>query len=402
MTTENCVFDSLRARGSLTGTSGILLISAGGRIRNNTFTNFVGRYDFAKAIAISGSHPAGIEIAHNEFPGNTAVGGSANALDIVGATGLSVHHNIFHHNILDDFPEASVIVASSSGLIHNNTFALNNGGLLVTDGESLIVRNNIFAFNTFSGAIPELSDFDYNLSYQNEADNNTGPNGLQGDPIFFNPEVGDYRILWKSPAVDAGDPNVLFIDPDGSRNDIGAFSASELRLPVAMATRILGGIVEPNDNPTFVWDFTDTLGSQFAYEIEVGIDNDWSIVENWSSGPTSSTVSSATYNGLPLNEGTKYFYRVRVNNGSNWGDWRVASFLATCCIDAGDANDDGSVNIADITFLIARIFAGGPGSTCAGQADANGSGKVNIADVTFLINRIFAGGPAPVCGTTGA
>ncbi|MCH7879843.1 MAG: hypothetical protein IH914_11085 [candidate division Zixibacteria bacterium] len=26
----------------------------------------------------------------------------------------------------------------------------------------------------------------------------------------------------------------------------------------------------------------------------------------------------------------------------------------------GDANGDGAVNIADVTFLIARIFAGGP------------------------------------------
>jgi len=73
-----------------------------------------------------------------------------------------------------------------------------------------------------------------------------------------------------------------------------------------------------------------------------------------------------------------------------------------CCCDlAGDANNDGSVNIADITFLIKRIFAGGTASPCCEEGDANDDGSVNIADVTYLIARIFAGGPAPNCGPAG-
>ena len=77
----------------------------------------------------------------------------------------------------------------------------------------------------------------------------------------------------------------------------------------------------------------------------------------------------------------------------------------TCCETAGNANGDllNKVNIADVTFLIARIFAGGVVPPCCAQANANGDdkGKVNIADVTFLIARIFAGGPPPVCGPAG-
>ncbi len=76
--------------------------------------------------------------------------------------------------------------------------------------------------------------------------------------------------------------------------------------------------------------------------------------------------------------------------------------LNICCCDlAGDANNSGSVNIADVTFLIARIFAGGAAPPCCEEGDADGSGGVNIADVTFLIARIFAGGPAPSCGPAG-
>ncbi len=74
---------------------------------------------------------------------------------------------------------------------------------------------------------------------------------------------------------------------------------------------------------------------------------------------------------------------------------------AGCCLTPGDANNDNSTNIADVTFLITRIFDAGPAPICADQADATGDNSVNIADVTFLIARIFSDGAAPVCGTTG-
>jgi choice-of-anchor B domain-containing protein len=74
----------------------------------------------------------------------------------------------------------------------------------------------------------------------------------------------------------------------------------------------------------------------------------------------------------------------------------------TCCVVAGDANSDGSFNIADVTFGIARIFSGGPAPVCQDQADADGDNTFNITDVTYCIARIFSGGPAPVCGTTGS
>ena len=80
----------------------------------------------------------------------------------------------------------------------------------------------------------------------------------------------------------------------------------------------------------------------------------------------------------------------------------LAVEVSGCCQTAGDANHDTNVNISDVTFLIARIFAGGAAPMCNDEADANGDNNVNIADVTYLIARIFAGGPAPVCGNTGS
>jgi hypothetical protein len=62
----------------------------------------------------------------------------------------------------------------------------------------------------------------------------------------------------------------------------------------------------------------------------------------------------------------------------------------------GDANNSGSLNGLDVTYLI-NYFKGGSsiclGCPCGG--DANNSGNANGLDVIFLVNY-FKGGPAPV------
>ena len=71
-----------------------------------------------------------------------------------------------------------------------------------------------------------------------------------------------------------------------------------------------------------------------------------------------------------------------------------------CCKNPGNANGDvqGKVNIADITFLIARIFAGGLAPSCCEEADCNGDGKIDIRDIMCLICRLF--GPSFLCPLT--
>jgi len=61
---------------------------------------------------------------------------------------------------------------------------------------------------------------------------------------------------------------------------------------------------------------------------------------------------------------------------------------------SGDADNNGSVTVADVFFLINYIFAGG--QPPIGCSDANGSLTVDVADVFYLINYLFAAGPAPV------
>lgn len=71
---------------------------------------------------------------------------------------------------------------------------------------------------------------------------------------------------------------------------------------------------------------------------------------------------------------------------------------ACCCIGIrGDVNGDGAdANILDLTFMVDRIFRGGPPPGCPNEADVNGDGAPgNILDLTYLVDRIFRGGPPP-------
>ena len=62
---------------------------------------------------------------------------------------------------------------------------------------------------------------------------------------------------------------------------------------------------------------------------------------------------------------------------------------------AGDANDDGTLNIADAAFIIKYIFDGTEVPNPLTSGDANGDGDVNIADASHLINYIFFNGLPP-------
>lgn len=70
----------------------------------------------------------------------------------------------------------------------------------------------------------------------------------------------------------------------------------------------------------------------------------------------------------------------------------------------GDANADGSVDVADPVFILLYLFAGGPSPGCADAADADDDGAVALPDAIALLGHLFRGDPPPgpafgVCAT---
>ena len=57
--------------------------------------------------------------------------------------------------------------------------------------------------------------------------------------------------------------------------------------------------------------------------------------------------------------------------------------------DFGDANDDGTVNAADIVEVVNYIMGNPSDGFNEAAADANGDGVVNAADIVMIVNIIM-------------
>ncbi|MDP3025475.1 MAG: dockerin type I repeat-containing protein [candidate division Zixibacteria bacterium] len=82
--------------------------------------------------------------------------------------------------------------------------------------------------------------------------------------------------------------------------------------------------------------------------------------------------------------------------GTGEGGVNIGAFGVGCSI-SGDANGDGVINSADISYLINYLFVNGPAPQPWQAGDANCDGTINSADVAYLINYLFVGGPPPGC-----
>ncbi len=134
---------------------------------------------------------------------------------------------------------------SSFPTINNNTICNNSRGILCYYYSSPFILNNIFyenSYGIYANSTP--SSLEYNLFWGNET-TATGDfiptafgiiitvnaNGdpcdtymnLFMDPLFVDPGNFNYHLTENSPCIDAGDPDPIYYDPDGTIADIGAY-----------------------------------------------------------------------------------------------------------------------------------------------------------------------------------
>ena len=76
----------------------------------------------------------------------------------------------------------------------------------------------------------------------------------------------------------------------------------------------------------------------------------------------------------------------------------IGDACETCCGIAGDADDNGSVDISDLTYFVDYMFAGGPTPICESEFDVDANCSLDISDLTYFVDYMFDGGVAPVCG----
>lgn len=157
---------------------------------------------------------------------------------------------------------------ASSPLISNNLIINNEGGAagaisLKNGSDPLIINNTIANNNTACGAIfifnsdPEISNSiimqdgdlfnilngSVEITYSCISGGYTGSGNIDADPLFIEPSAGNgisfngleanWMLQPNSPAIDAGNPDPIYNDLDGSRNDMGAYGGpNALETPV--------------------------------------------------------------------------------------------------------------------------------------------------------------------------
>ncbi len=212
-------------------------------ISNNQITN-----NQERGIALVDSSQA-ITISDNQITGNQVDGIilfdssqatiSNNQITGNNSRGIELQKNaqatISDNQITGNQGGGIILFESTQATINNNT-VFKNGyrGIGCGDSSRCKVVNNISVGNTtvgISGASREnFEKLEYNLSFDNKGGNYNDfwtpeelnqKHLLSADPLFVNPDGGDFHLKPGSPAINSGDPSVK--DPDGSPADMGVY-----------------------------------------------------------------------------------------------------------------------------------------------------------------------------------
>jgi len=135
-----------------------------------------------------------------------------------------IHNNVICHNTYDGF------TTGSGATFVNNTVHSNRIGVYDYSGYGPTVMNNIITANRLygvsgpsSGQGPVLT---YNDVWNNATDYHQATPGVGSDsvdPLYVDTVAGDYHLGPGSPCIDHGNPAPEYDDPDGTRNDMGAY-----------------------------------------------------------------------------------------------------------------------------------------------------------------------------------
>ena len=164
-----------------------------------------------------------------------------------------VKNNTIYSNI-----NTGISCSYSAAIICNNIIFSNNGGIYCYRGALIITNNTIsncehgiscrnssptitntiiwgnvnsFYFDDWTNpyVVPSNPLIYYCCIEDSFPSQGTDVGGnIYDDPLFVNPESGDYHLQTGSPCIDAGDPCTLCNDLDGSRNDMGRYGGCNL------------------------------------------------------------------------------------------------------------------------------------------------------------------------------
>lgn len=248
----------------------------------------IGENENQTIIQPTGSQP-GIQVrsSNTEISNLRITGGEGYGMELIDSSPNSLKDIQINRVVLENNVQGGVLVqglipgSPMNYSIENNTFIGGNSGVSIdmigAQVDTSFIRNNIFVGQAVA-PIDILSSDDSHVEYSYNLFDNCGAgtcvanwklgnmstsssahdNLFDLDPLLSNPENGIYQLSAGSPAIDAGNPDIVFeFDRDGDndgtiRTDIGVFEYIPPAniAPVVNAgndqTIYLGGIVTVN------------------------------------------------------------------------------------------------------------------------------------------------------------
>ena len=342
---------------------------------------------------------------------------------LLDATGTQVGTNDFRISDMGTDGDASIDAFTPS--VASNT--TNSEFLVAWSGEDVsggLVSGEFEIFsqriNASTGA--ELGTNDARIS-------DMGPNGdlnfdAENPDAVWNSTDNQYLIVWAGDDVTDGESEIYGQRLSNVAAEIGVndFRISDVGAdgdPLSDAQHPAVSYTSSGNTYMVVWDADDLTGTTVDGEEEI-YSQTIAGTTGVETGVNDQRVSFMGVDGDPTFDGRRpdVIYDptataiIIVWSGDNnnvltlandefevWGhvDGTPSGGGGPCCVKEGDCNHTNTVNVVDVTFLVARLFQGGAAPPCAQEADVDDSGSVNVVDLTKIVSFLFSGGSVGVC-----
>ncbi len=294
--------------------------------------------------------------------------------------------------VLDDW--GATVTATASVEISNSPPEIPSNPSPFEGVQETGVNNNI----SWKGGDPDNGDtITYNIYFDknsNPSYNDSISKPASQKTIEWDPGSLDYNstYYWK---IIADDNNGEIVE-----GEIWQFKTKQFNYPpnTISAPSPANESIDINLNTDLIWNSGDlNIGDVVTYDIYFGTDPNPPYITTI--GPYLAIQTIITWDPGALNNETKYYWKIIAYDnqgafveGSIW-EFTTGSTYPILC---GDMNNDGVIQLSDMTYIISYLYIDGPHpmpNLCVG--DVNGDGFINIADMTYIISYLYGGGPAP-------
>ena len=242
--------------------------------------NIIANCHISKATvsAIRIENDSSLDIIGNKIYDNSSISLGA-AIDVTGSTDVLITQNIIANNFSSN--AIGGIQCTNAPIEITNNIIVNNSGtygafMLKNDSDAELTNNTIannesngtnqYLFFIFNSApvIRNCIIIDSNsiffasgtvdVTYTCISGGYTGTGNIDEDPLFMAPSAGEgiafnglnahWWLQESSPCINAGDPDAMYNDPDGSRNDMGAFGGPNGMAPTDAENNVVNIITK--------------------------------------------------------------------------------------------------------------------------------------------------------------